>query len=65
MVSTTISHSLTLQIGQIILNHYSHELHHYYETTINYTLQPVYPTFVLYNILEHPRYHLGMVLAGS
>ena len=66
MVDTTISAVLTLQNEQIILNHYSHDLHQYYETIIYYNLQPNYTTLVLYNMLEHSGYHLvGVVPAGS
>ena len=65
MVATTICPDLTILIEEIILNHYSHDLHRYYETTINYNLQPNYTTFVLYNILEYPMYHLGVVVPGG
>ena len=34
MVATTIGPDLTLQIDQIMQNHYSCDLHDYYETTI-------------------------------
>ena len=53
---------LTLQIDQIILNHYSHNLHHYYKITINYNLQSNYTKWVLDNILEHCGYCLGVVV---
>ena len=66
MFTTTIGPDLTLQIDKIVLNHYSYNLHHYYETRINYNLQPNYTISVLYNILEYPRYLLGVVMvAGS
>ena len=53
MVATTIGPDLTPQIEQVILNHYSHDLHYGYETTINYNLKLNYSALVMYNILEH------------
>ena len=38
VIADTIGLDLTLQIKQIIQNHYLHDLHYYYETTINYNL---------------------------
>ena len=40
-------------------------MHHYYETKINYNLQSNYIILVLYNMLEHPRYHLGVVVPAG
>ena len=65
VVSTTIGPDLTLWFAQIIQNHYLHDLHPYYKTTISYNLQPNYITFVLYNILKYHRYHLGIVVAAG
>ena len=66
VVSSNIGSDLILLIEQIIQNHYSHNLNHYYEATIYYYLQPNYTTLVLYNILDYSWYPLGVVvLAGS
>ena len=62
LVSTTIGPDYTPQIKQIVLNHYSHNLHYYYRTAITYSFQPNYTILVLYNMLEHPKYHLGMLV---
>ena len=43
-------------------NHYLLDLHHYHKTTIICYLQSNYTNLVLYNLLEHPRYHLGVVV---
>ena len=65
-VATTRYHDLSLRVGQIIPSHYSYDLHHYYEIKYRYNLQPIYTTYILYNMLEYSRYHLGMVVsAGS
>ena len=62
----SIGPDLTSWIEQIVQNHYSCDLHYYYKTTIIYNLQANYSILVLYNMLEHPRYHLGVVvLDGS
>ena len=63
--ATTIGRKLTLQIGQTLPNHYPYDLHHYYETKTSYNLQPNYTTLVLYNMLEHPRYHFDMVVSAG
>ena len=62
VVVSIIGPALNLLIKQIIQNHYSFDLHHYYETTINCNLLPNYTTLVLYNMLEHSRYLLGVVV---
>ena len=62
VMDTPIGPDLTLQIAQIAQNHYSHDLHHYDETIINYNLQPNYTALVLYNMLKYPGYHLDVVL---
>ena len=65
VVATTTGPNLTLQIDQIVQNYYSCELHHHYKRTINYNLQPCYTILVLYNILKHPRYYLGVFLPAA
>ena len=47
VVATTIGSDLTPQIEQVILNHYSHNLHYGYETTINYNLKLNYAALVM------------------
>ena len=51
-VYTTIGPDLILQIKQIMQNHYSLDLYHYYITITNHNFQPKYITLVLYNMLE-------------
>ena len=66
VAATIIGPDLTLQIKQIVQNHYSRDLNHYYETTINCSLLPNYTTLTLCNMLEHSKYALGVVVpAGS
>ena len=62
VVATTIGPDLTFQIEHIILTHYKHDLQHYYGTTKNYNLQTNYTILVLCNMLQHSRYHLGVVV---
>ena len=62
LLSSNIGPDLTLQIAQIIVNHYSPDMHHSYKTTINYHLQFYYTTLVFYKILEYLRYFLGVVV---
>ena len=41
VIPATIGTYLSLWIAQIVQNHYSHDLKHYYETIINYNLQVI------------------------
>ena len=47
VVATTTGTDLTLWIEQIVQNHFSHDLHYYYETTIKFILQPNNTSLVL------------------
>ena len=65
MIAITFGPDLTPWTEKIVQNHYSHDLHHYYKLTISYNLKPNYTTLVLYNILEHPRYYLGVIVPAG
>ena len=62
VVATTIVTDFTLWIEQVVQNHCLYDLHHYYETIIVFYVQSNYIKLVLCNMLEHPRYYLGVVV---
>ena len=51
VVVITIGPNLNPQIEKIVQNHYSHDLDHYYKTTIIRYLQSNYIILVFYNML--------------